>query len=134
MALLKASNEITAKLGLNKNDFIILINQPDNYFGTLYDLPEGIRFLQVEDNMKVDAIHIFAKSQYELIHELFLSKPLLKDSGRIWIFYPNKTSRIRTDLDVNTVIRFGTDIYLQNIQVMDFDSYWTGVEFKLPLK
>lgn len=119
------------KLGVNPNNFIIAINQPDNYFGLLSDLPAGVRFFQVEDNMMVDAIHIFARDQQELIHELFLSKPLLKEDGKLWLFYPKKSSRLRTDLDNNFLIQFANDIHLLNIQLTDFDTTWTGMEFRV---
>ncbi len=121
----------SAKLGVKPGNFIIAINQPDNYFGLLNDLPAGAKFFQVEDNMMVDAIHIFARSQQELIHELFASKPLLKEDGKLWIFYPKKASRIRTDLDNNFLIRFADDIHLVNIQLVDFDVMWTGMEFRV---
>jgi hypothetical protein len=122
---------LAGKLGINSGFFIISINQPDNYFGTLKDLPHGVRFLSVEDNVPVDALHIFAKTQSELIHELFISKPLLKENGKIWIFYPKKAARIKTDLDMNFIIGFGQDIHLVNVQLIDFDYIWTGIEFQV---
>jgi hypothetical protein len=131
MLLSSFPGNLCAKLGVKPNNFIIVINQPDNYFGLLNDLPVGVRFFQVEDNMMIDAIHIFVKSQQELIHELFASKPLLKEEGKLWIFYPKKASRIRTDLDNNFLIRFADDIHLFNIQLTDFDTMWTGMEFKV---
>ncbi len=131
MLLSTFPGNLSVKLGVKPNNFIIVINQPDNYFGLLNDLPSGVKFFQVEDNMMVDAIHIFVRSQHELIHELFASKPLLKEDGKLWIFYPKKASRVRTDLDNNFLIRFADDIHLVNIQLTDFDEMWTGMEFKV---
>jgi hypothetical protein len=131
MTLAPYDKNLSVKLGIDSGFFIISINQPDNYFGTLSDLPHGVRFLSVEDNVPVNALHIFAKSQSELIHELFISKPLLKENGKIWIFYPKKAARIKTDLDMNFIIGFGRDIHLVNVQLIDFDNVWTGIEFLL---
>lgn len=131
MLLSTFPGNLSVKLGVKPNNFIIVINQPDNYFGLLNDLPSGVKFFQVEDNLMVDAIHIFVRSQQELIHELFASKPLLKEDGKLWIFYPKKASRVRTDLDNNFLIRFGEDIHLVNIQLTDFDVMWTGMEFRV---
>lgn len=131
MLLSTFPGNLSIKLGVKPNNFIIVINQPDNYFGLLNDLPSGVKFFQVEDNLMVDAIHIFVRSQQELIHELFASKPLLKEDGKLWIFYPKKASRVRTDLDNNFLIRFGEDIHLVNIQLTDFDVMWTGMEFRV---
>jgi len=132
MSLAPAPLNLIEKLGIKEDNYIIVVNQPDNYFGLINDLPDGVKFVQVEDNLRVDFIHVFARNQYELIHELFACKPLLKSDGKIWIFYPKKSSRVKTDLDVNTIINFGNDIHLKNIQLTDFDSVWTGVEFKIP--
>lgn len=131
MSLTPIPKNLTEKLGIEPNTFIIAVNQPDNYFGLLSDLPNGVRFIQVEDNIPVHSIHIFALTQQELIHELFAAKPLLKENGILWIFYPKKASRIKTDLDVNFIINFGNDIHLINIQLIDFDNVWTGIEFKI---
>jgi hypothetical protein len=125
------SKSLPETLGITANNYIIAVNQPDNYFGLLSELPAGVKFFQAEDNMLVDSIHIFAVTQQELIHELFITKPLLKDNGVLWLFYPKKSSRIRTDLDVNFIINFGRDIHLLNIQLIDFDSIWTGIEFRV---
>lgn len=131
MSLTPLSKNLSEILGITPNSYIIAVNQPDNYFGLLSDLPNGVKFFQVEDNMRVDALHVFAYSQQELIHELFINKPLLKDNGVIWLFYPKKASRIRTDLDVNFIINFGRDIHLANVQLIDFDNVWTGIEFRV---
>jgi hypothetical protein len=131
MLLSSFPGNLSVKLGVKPNNFIIVINQPDNYFGLLNDLPSGVKFFQVEDNMMVDAIHIFAHNQHELIHELFASKPLLKEDGKIWIFYPKKASRVNTDMDNNFLIRFADDIHLINIQLIDFDMMWTSMEFRM---
>lgn len=131
MLLSPFPKKLSEKLGVKANNYIIVINQPDNYFGLLSDMPSGVKFFQVEDNMKVDSIHVFARDRQELIHELFAAKPLLKEDGRIWLFYPKKASRIRTDLDNNFLIDFGNDIHLFNIQLIDFDLFWTGMEFKI---
>lgn len=131
MLLSSFPGNLSVKLGVKPNNFIIVINQPDNYFGLLKDLPAGVKFFQVEDNMMVDAIHVFARNQQELIHELFASKPLLKEDGKLWIFYPKKASRVRTDLDNTFLIRFADDIHLINIQLTDFDIMWTGMEFRV---
>lgn len=131
MSLSSLPKSLSEKLGIEPNHFVIAINQPDNYFGLLNDLPHGVKFLQVEDNLMVDSIQIFVTNQYELIHELFASKPLLKENGKLWIFYPKKASRIVTDLDVNFIINFGHDIHLENIQLIDFDVSWTGIEFRV---
>lgn len=131
MSLTPVNNNLSERLGIESDNFVIAVNQPDNYFGLLYDLPHGVRFLQVEDNVMVNSLHVFAKNQHELIHELFAAKPLLIEDGKLWIFYPKKASRIKTDLDVNFIINFGRDIHLQNIQLIDFDAVWTGIEFKV---
>ncbi len=131
MLLTPVSKNLPEKLGISQHNFVIVINQPDNYFGLLSDLPSAVRFLNVEDNVQVDAIHIFAINQEHLIHELFVSKPLLKEEGKIWIFYFKKSTRIRTDLDVNFLINFGNDIHLENIQLIDFDTMWTGIQFRV---
>jgi hypothetical protein len=131
MLLSPVPNNLPDKLGFRPDNYVIAINQPDNYFGLLSDLPHGVKFFQVEDNMPVDAIHIFVRNQHELIHELFAAKPLLKEDGKLWIFYPKKASRIRTDLDVTFLINFANDIHLINIQLIDFDIVWSGMEFRV---
>jgi hypothetical protein len=131
MLLTSFPKKFSEKLGIKPDTFVVTINPPDNYMGLLSDLPPKVRFVQIADNVMIDTLHIFVRNQQELIHELFASKPLLKEEGALWIFYPKKSSRIRTDLDFNFLIGFANDIHLTNIQMTEYDLTWTAMEFRI---
>ena len=43
MLLTPVSKNLPEKLGISQHNFVIVINQPDNYFGLLSDLPSAVR-------------------------------------------------------------------------------------------
>lgn len=131
MLLSPLPNHLSKKLGLRANDLLIAINQPVNYFELLSDLPESVRIVHLNDNLEVDSIHIFVYNQDELLSLILDIKSVLKKSGKLWIFYPKRSSRIRTDLDMDFFENLAHQTLFVINQITDFDLIWTGIEFRM---
>lgn len=127
--LLTLPAKISSKVGIKADTLIMAISPPDNYPALLSDLPDGVRFVGMEEDWMTGDIHIFVHTREDLEH-VWAGLPIVAGSkGRLWIFYPKKTSRIRTDLDFDKLLQFAHDSGITNVQLTDIDMTWSGMEF-----
>ena len=116
------------KLGIKPQFTLWIVNPPENYFAMLGDLPKHVQ-LKNEAGEHYNFIHIFTKSQSELNEQLLQLKASLAKDGMLWISWPKKASKVRTDLDGNIVRQIGLDAGLVDIKVAAVDEIWSGLKF-----
>lgn len=129
MLLTPLPAKVSSKIGIEANTRIIAVNPPENYPALLSGLPEGVRFIGLGDNKAAENIHIFVQNREELFHSISVSKSFLDKEGKLWIFFPKRTSRIRTDIDFDFLLHFAKDSGMTNVQLTDIDIMWSGMEF-----
>ena len=79
-------------------------------------------------------IHFFAGNLSELKNHISELKTELKQSGMLWISWPKKAAKIKTDLDGNIVRETGLENGLVDIKVCAVSETWSGLKFVIPLK
>jgi hypothetical protein len=93
---------LAKKLGIKENFKIKLINQPDYYLDLFIDLSSN--FNQISDNKtRKDFIHYFTKEKAELIKDLPKLKKEIEQNGMIWVSWPKKASKIKTDITEDVI-------------------------------
>ncbi|MDT0607573.1 DUF3052 domain-containing protein [Croceitalea rosinachiae] len=129
-----SNTPLAKKLGI-KNGFIIaLINQPDNYFDLFSDLPCEIVLKKRLDLNSLDFIHLFCKTENELIKNGLRCKKALKKTGILWISWPKGSSKIKTDLKREPIREHLLKLGLVDIKVAAIDQNWSGLKFVYRLK
>ena len=121
------------KLGIIEGSTLIVINSPAGYTTTLGKLPIGAS-VQEAPNRNAALIQFFAKSGEELTEYLKELKPYLSPTGTLWVSWPKKTSKIKTDLDENTVMGEGLKSGLVDVKVIKIDEDWSALKFVFRLK
>jgi hypothetical protein len=121
------------KLGIKEGSVIILINAPENYSETLGELPADTVF-KSRLTVTFDFIQFFAKSTAELQSGFNNLKKHLKPGGALWISWPKKASKIKTDLDENKIREIGLCNGLVDVKVCAVDEKWSGLKFVFRLK
>lgn len=122
---------LAKKLGIKDGFSIKLINLPDNYFDLFTDLPANLYF---EDDAKRDFIHFFTMNRSEYQTELPKLKEQIKSNGTIWVSWPKKTSKIRTDITETVIRDYAIQIGLVDIKVCAVDETWSGLKLVIPVK
>jgi hypothetical protein len=128
-----SSSPLAKKLGIKAGFNLLLINQPDYYFGLFTDLPANLIFSERDEAPK-DFIHFFTKQEDDYVEKLPALKKLLKPNGMIWISWPKKSSKVITNVTENLVRGYAIKIGLVDIKVCAVDEIWSGLKLVIPVK
>ena len=122
---------LAKKLGFSEHHRIRLVNQPGNYF----DLLPGINLSLVNDKKtKKDCIHFFTSNAEELFKKIPELRNEIVQNGMIWVSWPKKTSRIKTDITEDVIRTCALSNGLVDIKVCAIDEIWSGLKLVIPLK
>ena len=127
-----SKRSLVDKLGIKPGFKICLVNTPSGYDQTLGELPP---VTQVETLAgPLDFIHFFTQEQAELEHRFLHLKEALAQTGMLWISWPKKAAKMKTDLDENIIREIGLAHGLVDIKVAAIDETWSGLKFVYRIK
>ena len=124
---------LAKKLGMKEGFTISLINTPPNYQQLFTDFT-GLVEITNDLSKKKDLIHFFVDSSQDLYKGLIPLKDQIKKNGMIWVSWPKKSSKIKTDVHENLIRSFALEIGLVDIKVCAVDETWSGLKLVIPLK
>ena len=117
---------VAQKLMIKDNYSVRFINEPPDYRITLGQLQDTVTVL-AEPSEPVNLIQIFVTSRRELEAQLEDLKPALKTGGLLWVTYPKGTSRIKADINRDTIDRYARSIGLQGVAMISIDDTWSAL-------
>ena len=120
------------KLGIKPGFNIQLVNAPNYYFSLFTELPGDLRI--DEDEGPKDLIHFFTSQENELITMLPILREQIKPNGMIWVSWPKKSSKMKTDITENAIRNLALKIGLVDIKVCAVDETWSGLKLVIPVK
>ncbi|NMM47779.1 DUF3052 domain-containing protein [Marinigracilibium pacificum] len=121
------------KLGIKKDFLISIINPPSNYNHLISIPSEYVKYVS-DISVRKNFIHIFCQEKNELEILIKDIKSELKPEGYLWISWPKKSSKVKTDLDGNIVRNMGLEIGLVDIKVCSINNIWSALKFVIPIK
>ncbi|OEK06444.1 DUF3052 domain-containing protein [Roseivirga misakiensis] len=124
---------LAKKLGIKHNFKCHFIHIPEYYFNLFQELPE-IEDIEAPTQESLDFAHIFLMSQEEMNEIVPGVKDYLKKTGTLWLSWPKKASKLKTDLDGNVIRTFGLDNGLVDVKVAAVDDIWSGLKFMYRVK
>jgi len=124
---------LAKKLGLRENFKIRLINVPLYYPELFTDWPEHVGVIENAE-VKKDLIHLFISNEIELFEFLPALKEEIEENGMIWVSWPNKASKIRSDVNENMIRKVALEMGLVDVKVCSVDEVWSGLKLVIPLK
>ena len=123
-----ADTPLVKKLGLRPGDRVILFEVPVQYPELIGEVLDQVIITDFEGE-KADFIHLFVK-EADVLASLFpLAKTSLTKTGGLWISWPKKTSKVKTDLKGNVVREIGLCEGLVDVKVCAVDEVWSGLKF-----
>ena len=96
-------------------------------------MPENVNFND-DVNCKQDFIHFFTKEEETFLEILPKLKAQLKSNGMIWVSWPKKASKVKTDITEDTIRNYALEIGLVDIKVCAVDEIWSGLKLVIPVK
>src|SRR5690348_12487567 len=117
------------KLGIKPKQRIIILNAPQGYREQLGTLPADVELVTTLDGT-FDLVHIFVKNKAEVDHYAPMAIKAVKAGGLLWMSYPKKSSKIKTDLTRD----IGWDAILnagwRPVTLISIDEVWSAFRFR----
>ena len=100
--------------------------------GTSYEsllgiIPDKVK-LKIRLVKETDFVHIFTKSRSELTKFLPKAKEAIAPIGMIWVSWPKKASKIKTDVTEDVIREICLPMDLVDIKVCSIDDIWSGLK------
>ena len=121
---------IVQRLSLKPGYKFLLINPPAGYTAGMGELPAEVKLLS-ETNTPVEAIQLFVRNRQELEALLPRLKQQMSPKGMLWVTYHKGTSRVRTDINRDTINAFAQTLGLQGVAMISIDEDWAALRLKL---
>ncbi|MCB9112179.1 MAG: hypothetical protein H6634_13130 [Anaerolineales bacterium] len=116
---------LARRMKLQEGQLAVLLNAPEGALQELEPLPFGV-ILSENGKIPADWILIFVKNQAELEKVLPKALKLFQPETLLWIAYPKKTSRIKTDFTRDTGWSFLQDKGLRWLTLVSFNEDWSA--------
>jgi hypothetical protein len=122
-----SNTPLAKKLGFKDGNRILLVHAPANYMQLLGERPGN---LIVSGRLKtdIDTCHFFTRSAIELATRLPKLKIAIRQSGAIWISWPKKAAKLRTDITEDRIRAIALPLGLVDIKVCAIDDTWSGLK------
>jgi hypothetical protein len=130
-----AETPLVKKLGIKPGYKLLILNAPEGYLTTLGALPEGVEVrTEAKDTVGIsgpfDAVQLFAHSKADVDQFAPGAIRAVKSDGLLWISYPKKSSKIKTDIhrDVgwDAVVKAG----FEGVSLISVDDTWSAMRFR----
>ena len=121
------------KLGIKEGSRVFLVNAPDGLERVLTPLPDGATLLP-KLTKPLDVGVLFATEQAELIRWFDRMTAALDTSGRLWVAWPKKASKVTTDIDFGFAQGIGLDAGLVDNKSASITDVFQGLQFVYRVK
>ncbi|MFD0675673.1 MULTISPECIES: YdeI/OmpD-associated family protein [unclassified Paenibacillus] len=122
--------ELFKKLRIQSGQRILLLNAPAGYTERLIPLPEHTS-LDTQPEGTYDLVHLFVRSAAELEEFAPLAIHAVKYDALLWITYPKKSSKIKTDLSRDEGWKVISEAGYEGVALVSIDETWSAMRFRL---
>jgi len=120
---------VAQKLLIKPGYKFLVVNPPADYAKLLGALPAGTT-LQTGLTGPVDLIQVFVASQEDLETQLARLKPLFTPKCILWVTYHKGTSKVKTDINRDTIWPYAHSIGLEAVSMISVDEDWSAMRLK----
>jgi len=118
---------LVRKLGIRPNEQIIALNAPGHYEALLGDLPDGAAIAE-RVSARPAFVHLFVTEREELAERLSALRSKLEDAGVIWVSWPKKAAKVRTDVTEDVIREVALPLGFVDVKVCAVDETWSGLK------
>ncbi len=122
-----AGAPLPKKLGIKSGSVVLLVNAPEGFEATLGELPNGAA-LREGGEAPADVTLWFTTSRAQLEHGI-TEMTKRAQRGSLWIFWPKKSSGVRSDISQTVVRQVAMAAGLVDFKVCSVDEIWSGLRF-----
>ncbi len=123
------------KLLIKPGQRLRFINPPVNHAILLGELPEQVSILDdtagADALIPADVIVLFANGRTDLETLLPGLRTALNPDGKLWVAYHKGTSRIKTDINRDSINVYARTIGMQGVAMISLDDDWSALRLKM---
>ncbi|MCZ4243731.1 YdeI/OmpD-associated family protein [Pedobacter punctiformis] len=123
-------NLLLKKLQIKSGHVVKVDAAPENAAAIFGEIPADISFTY-NSSAKFDALICFSINKADLYSQIERNLKEIKPGAVIWIFYPKKSSKIKSDLDLMNSWKELETYGLAPCASAAIDNIWTGLRLKL---
>lgn len=127
MAAGYSGTPLAKKLGIAENSRVFLSDAPKEYLKLVAPVPKGARLVRQIDG-ETDIVHLFTTERARLAALLRSSLARMRPDAAIWVSWPKKASKVRTDITEDTIRAVALPMGLVDIKVCAVDEVWSGLK------
>lgn len=124
-----SEKSVAQKLLFKEGYKVLLLNEPQGYKKTLGELPAKAA-ISKDAGGSFDLIQIFIGSQKELESGLKKIKGCLKPAGLLWLTYPKGTSKVKVDINRDTIRGYVEANGYKTVSLIAVDETWSALRVK----
>jgi hypothetical protein len=113
---------LPAKLGIAEGSVVAMLHAPD---GFALDVPDGVRVQKHAG--EADVVLMFVRSAAALGRELPALARAMRKGRRLWLLWPKKTSRVKSNLTLLRICEMALPYGLAASKVCAVDATWSGI-------
>jgi CheY-like chemotaxis protein len=122
-----AGSPLARKLDLKKGTKALLIAPEDGFIDLLGE-PEGVEF-QTKVTAHTTLMLWFVRTSAEMQHAFDIAGARMLPGCHLWVIYPKKAGKIKTDFNQNDVRDAGLEQGLVDYKICAVDADWSGMKF-----
>ncbi|MGA7719582.1 MAG: YdeI/OmpD-associated family protein [Ignavibacteriaceae bacterium] len=122
-------NILNKKLHIKSGLILVVLNSPEGYLARLKPLPQKAAISE-KIIKNCDFIQYFVSSVADLEKALPVCRNSIKDGGSIWITYPKKSSKIKTDLNRDISFPVLKKNGFTGVAIVSIDETWSAFRIK----
>ena len=119
---------VAQKLLIKEGKKVLFVNEPKGYRDSI-GLPKNIDVAKGVQN--ADIIQVFVDSRKELEEQLPKLKKCLNTNGMLWVTYKKGSSKIKSDVNRDSIYEYGISIGLQGVAMIAVDESWSALRLKV---
>jgi hypothetical protein len=120
---------LVKKLRLHTASRALILNPPKGFLDSLEGLPDNLR-IDIEGTGEYDYVHLFVKDFEELNASIDHALEVVKYDTLLWISYPKGSSRIKSDLNRDTLWEAMLERGIRPVTQVSVDKVWSAVRFR----
>lgn len=126
---------LSSKLRMRPHQQVLILNAPEGYLMTLGELPEGVTVTTAASPPAVaagtfDFVHLFVRSQAELVRWAPVALGAVVFDGSLWISYPKKSSGIVTDISRDVGWEPLAEAGMRPVFQVSIDDTWSALRYR----
>jgi hypothetical protein len=125
-----SEKSVAEKLLIKENYRVLFIDEPAGFRSTLGGLPAGASVFK-EPSGAFDLIQFFVSSRARLEAQLPGLKKLLKPQGLLWVTYPKGMSKVKADINRDTINAYARSLGFQGVAMISIDDTWSALRLKV---